>query len=179
LGTELATSKLRPRLREVARNKMGQNFQSVGKQYLLLPDPTRYLTDRLVSVNIPVPSINSVLQVSSQELLPALNEVFLLDTFGISTVPVAIRSFVHHFFPGKYFYLIVSSVPVAIRSFTHHFFQLTWMFLLSMPLSRILIGRLWQKRNLVIRDEHKISYQTSHPQIDEFGLTRCVWVVRG
>jgi hypothetical protein len=79
---------------------MGQNYQSVGKQYLLLPDPTRYLTDRLVSVNIPVPSINSILQISSQELLPALNEVFLLDTFGISTVPVAIRSFVHHFFPA-------------------------------------------------------------------------------
>jgi hypothetical protein len=79
---------------------MGQSYRSVGKQFLLLPDPTRFLTDKLVSVNIPVPSINSILQVSSRELLPALNEVFLLDTFGISTVPVAIRSFVHHFYPA-------------------------------------------------------------------------------
>ena len=79
---------------------MGTNYKSVGQQFLLLPDPTRYLTDRLVSVNIPVPSINSVLQISSDELLPALNEVFLLDTFTISTVPVAIRSFVHHFYPA-------------------------------------------------------------------------------
>ena len=67
---------------------------------MLLPDPTRYITDRLVSVNIPVPSIDSIIQISSQELLPALNEVFLLDTFSISIVPVAIRSFVHHFYPA-------------------------------------------------------------------------------
>jgi hypothetical protein len=115
LGTELVTSKLRPRLREVARNKMGQNYQSVGKQYLLLPDPTRYLTDRLVSVNIPVPSINSVLQVSSQELLPALNEVFLLDTFGISTVPVAIRSFIHHFYPAVRYFSLDESICMAAQ----------------------------------------------------------------
>jgi len=39
-------------------------------------------------------------QVSSRELLPALNEVFKLDVFTISYVSVAIRSFVHHFFPA-------------------------------------------------------------------------------
>lgn len=77
-----------------------QNYKSVGKQFLLLPDPTRFITDRLVSVNIPVPSIDSIIQISPQELLPALNEVFLLDTFSISIVPVAIRSFVHHFYPA-------------------------------------------------------------------------------
>lgn len=53
-----------------------------------------------MSVNIAEPAINSILQISTQELLPALNEVFLLDTFTISTVPVAIRSFVHHFYPA-------------------------------------------------------------------------------
>ena len=90
----------RPKFREVCRNQLEQNYQGVGRQYLLLPDPTRYLTDRLVSVNIAEPAINSILQISTQEMLPALNEVFLLDTFTISTVPVAIRSFVHHFYPA-------------------------------------------------------------------------------
>jgi len=90
----------RPRFRDNARVNLGQNYRSVGKQFLLLPDPARYLTDRLVSVNIPVPSINNILQISSEELLSALNEVFLIDTFSISTVPVAIRSFIHHFYPA-------------------------------------------------------------------------------
>ncbi|KAL3791624.1 hypothetical protein HJC23_012214 [Cyclotella cryptica] len=95
-----------PRFRDNARNKLAQNYQNIGKQFMLIPEPTRYLTDRLVSVNIAVPSINCVLQVSSQELLPALNEVFSLDTFSISIIPVAIRSFVHHFYPAYGFPLI-------------------------------------------------------------------------
>jgi hypothetical protein len=40
------------------------------------------------------------MQISSCEILPALNEVFTLDTFTISYVSVAIRSFVHHFYPA-------------------------------------------------------------------------------
>jgi hypothetical protein len=53
---------------------------------VLLPEPTRYLGDGFVSVNI--------------ELLPALEKVFPLDVFEISFVPQAIHSFVHHFFPA-------------------------------------------------------------------------------
>lgn len=67
---------------------------------MLLPEPTRYLTDRLVSVNTQVPEIDNIMQISSCEILPALNEVFTLDTFTISYVSVAIRSFVHHFYPA-------------------------------------------------------------------------------
>ncbi|KAL7541224.1 hypothetical protein ACHAXR_012782, partial [Thalassiosira sp. AJA248-18] len=89
-----------PRYRDNARPKLGQDYRSVGEQYLLLPEPTRYLTDRLVSVNTAVPPIDSVVQISSRELLSALNEVFKLDTFTISYVSVAIRSFVHHFYPA-------------------------------------------------------------------------------
>jgi hypothetical protein len=90
----------RPRYRDNARASLGQNYISVGEQYLLLPEPTRYLTDRLVSVNIQVPEIDTIMQISSREILPALNEVFTLDTFTISYVSVAIRSFVHHFYPA-------------------------------------------------------------------------------
>jgi len=89
-----------PDYRDNARLKLGQDYQSVGEQYLLLPEPVRYLTDRLVSVNTAVPPIESIVSVSSTELLPALNEVFLLDVFTISYVSVAIRSFVHHFYPA-------------------------------------------------------------------------------
>ncbi len=95
-----AMSLCRPRYRDNARARLGQNYRSVGEQYLLLPEPTRYLTDRLVSVNIQVPEIDVIMQISPIEILPALNEVFTLDTFTISYVSVAIRSFVHHFYPA-------------------------------------------------------------------------------
>ena len=90
----------RPRFRTNARETLGQNYRSVGVQYLLLPDPARYLTDRLVSVNTQVPEIDTILQISSNEALPALNDVFALDTFTISYVSVAVRSFIHHFYPA-------------------------------------------------------------------------------
>mmetsp|Transcript_1186 Transcript_1186/g.2515 ORF Transcript_1186/g.2515 Transcript_1186/m.2515 type:complete len:722 (-) Transcript_1186:353-2518(-) len=89
-----------PRYRENAREKLGQNYKSVGEQYILLPEPIRYLEGRLVSVNTQVPEIDNIVQISSRELLPALNEVFTLRTFEISYVSVAIRSFVHHFYPA-------------------------------------------------------------------------------
>lgn len=90
----------RPRYRDNARVKLGQNYRSVGEHFILLPEPIRYLTDRLVSVNIQVPEIDNVVQISSRELLPALNEVFKVDVFTISYVSVAVRSFVHHFYPA-------------------------------------------------------------------------------
>lgn len=67
---------------------------------MLLPEPIRFLTDKLVSVNTQVPEVDNIVQISTHELLPALNEVFTLDVFAISYVSVAIRSFVHHFYPA-------------------------------------------------------------------------------
>mmetsp|Transcript_12908 Transcript_12908/g.19374 ORF Transcript_12908/g.19374 Transcript_12908/m.19374 type:complete len:722 (+) Transcript_12908:69-2234(+) len=89
-----------PSYRDNARFKLGQDYRSVGEQFLLLPEPIRYLTDRLVSVNTAVPEIDAVYSISSRELLPALAEVFTLETLQISLVPVAIRSFIHHFYPA-------------------------------------------------------------------------------
>jgi hypothetical protein len=58
------------------------------------------MADRFIPVNIAVPPIEAFLQISSSELLPALETVFPLDVFEISFVPQAIRSFVHHFYPA-------------------------------------------------------------------------------
>jgi len=76
------------------------SFESVGVQHVLLPEPTRYLTDRLVGANLAVPPIDTVVRISSAELLPALVKTYPLDVFGISFVPAALRSFVHHFYPA-------------------------------------------------------------------------------
>ena len=77
-----------------------QSFQSVGVQHLLLPDPQRYLTDRFVSPNVGVPPTDQMVRISSTELLEALNQVFPLDTYQISLIPQAVRSFLHHFYPA-------------------------------------------------------------------------------
>jgi hypothetical protein len=90
-----------PRFRDVFKDTIIlQNYTTVGMQHVLLPEPTRYLGDRFVSVNIAVPQVETVLRLSPGELLPALEKVFPLDVFEISFVPQAIRSFVHHFFPA-------------------------------------------------------------------------------
>mmetsp|Transcript_17920 Transcript_17920/g.36001 ORF Transcript_17920/g.36001 Transcript_17920/m.36001 type:complete len:834 (+) Transcript_17920:3-2504(+) len=89
-----------PSYRDNAREKLGQHYRNVGKQYLLLPELSRYLTDRLVAVNTAVPPVDVILEVAPEDLLPSLNEVFTLDVFTISYIPVAIRSFVHHFYPA-------------------------------------------------------------------------------
>ena len=101
-----------PKYRDNAKVKLGQNYRSLGEQFLLLPESIRYLTDRLVSVNIAVPEIDVVYSISTRELLPALSEVFTLETLQISLVPVAIRSFVHHFYPayGEPFVSIANSI---------------------------------------------------------------------
>ena len=72
----------------------------------MLPSPTRYLADRFVAVNIPVPPVATVLRISSKEVYPALGAVFPLDVFEISYIPQAIRSFVHHFYPAYGFPLV-------------------------------------------------------------------------
>lgn len=77
-----------------------QAFQSIGIQHLLLPEPQRYLTDRFVSPNVGVPPTDQMVKISSSELLPALDQIFPLDTYQISLIPQAVRSFLHHFYPA-------------------------------------------------------------------------------
>lgn len=89
-----------PRFRDTMGGTGNQTYRSVGVQHVLVPEPTRYLADRFVAVNIPAPPVEAILRVSSRELLPALEAAFPLDTFEISFVPQAIRSFVHHFYPA-------------------------------------------------------------------------------
>ena len=95
-----------PRFRESFRGTANQTFTSMGVQHLMLPSPTRYLADRFVAVNIPVPPVATVLRISSKEVYPALKAVFPLDVFEISYIPQAIRSFVHHFYPAYGFPLV-------------------------------------------------------------------------
>lgn len=68
-----------------------QNFHSIGVQHVLLPEPLRYLNDRFFATNMGVPDVDAIVQISSRELLPALNETFPLDVFQISLVPQATR----------------------------------------------------------------------------------------
>lgn len=90
-----------PTLREnLLGSAVVQDYESVGTQHLLLPDPSRYLTDRLLAVNVGAPPLEEVIRISSSELYSALEDIFPLDTFSISFVPTAIRSFIHHFYPA-------------------------------------------------------------------------------
>jgi hypothetical protein len=77
-----------------------QDYSSVGIQFILLPEPARYLADRFLSINIAVPPVHTVLRISPRELLPSLVQNFPLDVFEISFIPQALRSFIHHFFPA-------------------------------------------------------------------------------
>lgn len=89
-----------PTFRDTFQGGASQSYSAVGVQHVLVPEPTRYLSDRFVAVNIPVPPIEAILRIASAELLPALSVAFPLDTFEISYIPQTIRSFVHHFFPA-------------------------------------------------------------------------------
>jgi hypothetical protein len=89
-----------PRFRDTFKATANQNYSSVGIQYILLPEPIRYISDQLVSVNVQIPPVDSMLRISSEELLPSLAISFPVDVFRISFVPAAIRSFVHHFYPA-------------------------------------------------------------------------------
>ena len=75
-------------------------------RFVLLPDATRYLTDRFLTVSIAVPPVRSILRISAHELYPALVAAFPLDVFEISYVPQALRGFVHHFYPAYGFPLV-------------------------------------------------------------------------
>jgi Lipase (class 3) len=90
-----------PRFREEARGNLGtQDYSSVGIQFVLLPEPARYLADRFLAINLAVPPVHTVLRISPRELLPSLVQNFPLDVFEISFIPQALRSFIHHFFPA-------------------------------------------------------------------------------
>lgn len=89
-----------PSLRERFRETAKQNYLSVGVQHLLMPEPSRYMTDRLVSVNLAVPDVETVVTMPPCQLMDALEDAFPLDTFAISYVPAAVRSFIHHFHPA-------------------------------------------------------------------------------
>ena len=89
-----------PSLRDTFQETDKQKLQSVGKQYIMLPPVTQYLSDRFAAVNVNVPEVDSVMTMSSDELLPSLYETFPLDEFSISFVPAALRSFIHHFHPA-------------------------------------------------------------------------------
>jgi indole-3-glycerol phosphate synthase len=107
-----------PRFRDTLALTGNQTYRPVGVQHVLIPEPTRYLADRFVGVNVQVPPVATMLRISSSELLPALQLVFPLDVFEISFVPQAIRSFVHHFYPAYGFPLVdfakrLEAPPVA------------------------------------------------------------------
>ena len=89
-----------PGLRKNFTETGSQTYVAAGIQHVLVPEPTRYLADRFVAVNIPVPPTEALVQLNADELLPALEKVFPLDEFEISFVPTAVRSFVHHFYPA-------------------------------------------------------------------------------
>eukprot|EP00586_Coscinodiscus_wailesii_P007075 CAMPEP_0172491484 /NCGR_PEP_ID=MMETSP1066-20121228/22329_1 /TAXON_ID=671091 /ORGANISM="Coscinodiscus wailesii, Strain CCMP2513" /LENGTH=654 /DNA_ID=CAMNT_0013260557 /DNA_START=479 /DNA_END=2443 /DNA_ORIENTATION=- len=105
---------LRPMLRTIFENwekwptlrssmeSLNQFYTPVGTCYFILPETTRYLTDRLVNVFVEVPPVHVILEVQGdgEKTLQYLERVFPLDEFRISFVPVALRSFVHHFFPA-------------------------------------------------------------------------------
>ena len=82
-----------PQFRESWRGT-NQKYRSVGIQHVLLPEPLRYINDRFVSTNIGVPETETIVRISSRELLPALETTFPLDVFKISFVPEAIRRYV-------------------------------------------------------------------------------------
>ncbi len=80
-----------PQFRDNWKGTCDMQYQSVGIQHLLLPEPLRYLNDRFISVNVGVPPVDAIVRISPEDLLPALDLTFPLDTFQVSLVPQAVR----------------------------------------------------------------------------------------
>jgi len=90
-----------PKLRDIYRGQADQSYQSLGQQYIILPDADRYVADRLVNLFLDVPMPAALIEVpEQQDAASFLAKYFPLDEFSISLVPAAIRSFVHHFHPA-------------------------------------------------------------------------------
>ena len=96
----LLIAPLWPDFRDEYLKEAKQGLQGVGRQFVLLPPVTQYLSDRFASVNVNVPSVFALMQISADSLLPCLSSSFPLDEFSISFVPAALRSFIHHFHPA-------------------------------------------------------------------------------
>jgi hypothetical protein len=118
-----------------------QKYRSVGIQHLLLPEPLRYLNDRFVSTNIGVPDTDSILRISSRELLPALEATFPMDVFQISFVPQAVRRYVIRTSP---FLLASQSIVHFLFLTTFNYFVLKF-FASLLPRLRFHILRLRTK----------------------------------
>lgn len=80
-----------PEFRDNWKGTCDKQYHSVGIQHLLLPEPLRYLNDRFISVNVGVPPVDAIVRISPEDLLPALDQTFPLDTFQVSLVPQAVR----------------------------------------------------------------------------------------
>ena len=89
-----------PRFRSVYVAEANASFAPTGDQYLIMPDETRYLADRIFSLIVDVPEPAALLRVAPGNLAAALEQAFPLEEFSISLVPAALRSFVHHFHPA-------------------------------------------------------------------------------
>ena len=89
-----------PQFRDVYRAEANGTFAPTGVQYLIMPDETRYLADRIFSLIVDVPEPAALVKVDPTNLPLALDAAFPLDDFSISLLPAALRSFVHHFHPA-------------------------------------------------------------------------------
>lgn len=90
-----------PQVRDIYSSQANQSYTPVGNQYLILPETSRYVSDRNVGWQIDVPTPVSLSRpVGPDELHQILNDLFPLDEYSISLVPAAVRSFVHHFYPA-------------------------------------------------------------------------------
>eukprot|EP00592_Proboscia_alata_P003476 CAMPEP_0194371006 /NCGR_PEP_ID=MMETSP0174-20130528/19345_1 /TAXON_ID=216777 /ORGANISM="Proboscia alata, Strain PI-D3" /LENGTH=760 /DNA_ID=CAMNT_0039148785 /DNA_START=285 /DNA_END=2567 /DNA_ORIENTATION=- len=95
-----------PTFRDTFRGTVNQSFAPAGIQYILLPEPVRFITDRIIASNTNVPPIETIIQIPSDQLLSALDFAFPIDAFTISLFPAAIRSFIHHFHPAYGFPIV-------------------------------------------------------------------------
>ena len=77
-----------------------QEYQPVGMQHIILPEPVRYLSDRFVNVNVNIPAVDEIVRLSPDELYKALESIFPLDVFELSYLTAGIRGFLHHFYPA-------------------------------------------------------------------------------
>ena len=89
-----------PKFRDMIKTAGPQDFQHVGIQHIILPEPVRYLTDRFVNVNVNVPETDEIVRLSNKELYDALDTIFPLDVFELSFLTSGIRGFLHHFYPA-------------------------------------------------------------------------------
>jgi hypothetical protein len=102
-----------------------QQYQSIGIQHLLLPEPLRYLNDRFVAANVGVPPTEAIVRISSTELLPALNATFPLDVYQISLLPQAVRRYVRYYHYLSQLFLpnyLSTDIDIFVCSFLHHFY---------------------------------------------------------